>query len=359
MIKKIKIIDFYLGKSTMQGFLLSLLLLVVLFSFFELLIQMNSVGKGSFRMADAFTYVALTVPKRMADLMPMAALLGSIVALGLLADHQELTAMQAAGISVQHISAAVLATSVLLMFISIFVSEFIAPSLDQQARILRSQAIYGNEILLTKHGFWVRHGSSFIHVGETLSKENAANIEIFEFEPTGLLRKFIYAKQGHIQKNNEWLLTEVEAVTIDGETMTQKNLPDYSIKDFLRPSQVAVLKLPPDSLSLSDLYKYIGILQKRGLNTEAYSLAFWQKICLPVTTAVMVLLSLTFIFGSTRIRNAWQRIFRGMLVGVIFYLSSQLFNNLGLILHLPSIVTTLLPVCIILVVSLRLLRRAF
>ncbi|MDO8942493.1 MAG: LptF/LptG family permease, partial [Desulfobacterales bacterium] len=70
----VKIIDRYLGRNTIQGVLLVLSVLVVLFSLIELLVQLNDVGKGDFRVADAFGFVALTTPKRVVDLMPLAAL---------------------------------------------------------------------------------------------------------------------------------------------------------------------------------------------------------------------------------------------------------------------------------------------
>jgi lipopolysaccharide export system permease protein len=72
-----------------------------------------------------------------------------------------------------------------------------------------------------------------------------------------------------------------------------------------------------------------------------------------------VLFSLTFIFGSTRIRNASQRIFVGMLVGVVFYLTNQILGHLGLILDLPPLLTTLAPVSVLLLVAIKLLRKAF
>ncbi|CAG0952946.1 partial Lipopolysaccharide export system permease protein LptG, partial [Gammaproteobacteria bacterium] len=108
-----------------------------------------------------------------------------------------------------------------------------------------------------------------------------------------------------------------------------------------------------------DLLSYIRSLEERAQNSKAYALAFWQKVCLPVTTGIMVLLSLTFIFGSTRTRNASQRIFLGMLTGVVFHLANQIFGHLGLILNIPPILTTLLPVGLVLIIALRLLRRAF
>jgi lipopolysaccharide export system permease protein len=359
MREQIKIIDLYLGRTTLMGFLLVLSILVVLFSFLELLVQINDIGKGNYRLADAFLYVALTTPKRMVDLMPLAALLGSIVSLGLLADHQELTAMQAAGISVQRIAFSVLGTSIALMLATILMAEFIAPPLDQGARIRRSKAIYGKALILSKDGFWVRHGLSFVHVGRTLSAERAADIEVYELDEAGQLRQFIFAREAVIEGEHDWRLMQIHAQLFNAEGVAVNPISVYHLKGFLTPGQVAVLELPADSLSLSDLWSYIRSLDRRGENSEAYALAFWQKICLPITTGAMVLLSLTFIFGSTRIRNAAQRIFAGMLTGVVFYLINQILGHLGLIFDLPPLMTTLTPVGVILILALRLLRRAF
>jgi lipopolysaccharide export system permease protein len=325
----------------------------------ELLIQINDVGKGTYRLPDAFAYVALTIPKRLVDLMPLAALLGSIVALGLLADHQELTAMQAAGISVQRIALSVLTTSLLLMLVAVTMAEWVAPLLDQHARIRRSSAIYGKPVMLSKEGFWVRHGKSFVRVGRTLSADRAADVEVYELDEGGRLRQFISAKEAVIEGRNDWRLTHVQAKVFEGDIVAERSMHEYQLEAFLTPSQVAVLELPPDSLSLSDLWSYIRSLDERGENSAAYSLAFWQKVCVPVTTSAMVLLSLTFIFGSTRIRNAAQRIFAGMLTGVVFYLTNQIVGHLGLIFNIAPLLTTLAPVGVILVIALKLLQRAF
>jgi lipopolysaccharide export system permease protein len=356
---QIKIIDRYIGRNTLQGFFLVLSLLVVLLSFMELLIQIKDVGKGSFQMPDAFGFVALTIPKRIVDLMPVAALLGSIVALGLLADHQELTAMQAAGISVQRIAFSVLGTSGVIMLAAIIMAEFVAPPLDQMARFQRSRAIYGKAMMMSKEGFWVRHGSAFVHVERSLSKERAADIEVYELDESGRLRQFISAAEAVIHDGQNWHLRGLQAKTFNGDAVSVLSMDEYHLRSFLTPGQVALLQLPPDSLSLSDLWSYIRSLEERAQNSKAYALAFWQKICLPLTTGVMVLLSLTFIFGSTRTRNASQRIFAGMLTGVVFQLANQIFAHLGLILNLPPILTTLAPVGFILVIALRLLRSAF
>ena len=57
-------------------------LLVSLFSIVELVAQLDDVGKGSYEIKEALLYVALTVPERIGDLMPVSALLGGILPWG-------------------------------------------------------------------------------------------------------------------------------------------------------------------------------------------------------------------------------------------------------------------------------------
>jgi lipopolysaccharide export system permease protein len=66
-----KTIDRYMAMHTIGGVLLVLFLLIILFSFFEFLVQLNDVGKANYGVVDAFVFVGLTVPKRVVDLMAL------------------------------------------------------------------------------------------------------------------------------------------------------------------------------------------------------------------------------------------------------------------------------------------------
>ncbi|MBL0715265.1 MAG: LPS export ABC transporter permease LptG [Desulfosarcina sp.] len=356
---RIKKIDLYIGRNTLQGCFLMLAALVILFSFLELLSQLNDVGKGQFRLVDAFIYVALTIPKQAVILMPMSALIGSTVALGMMADHHELTAMQAAGISVQRISLAVVGTSLILMLIAIFLTEFVAPPLDQYARLRRSEARYGRTALMSKNGFWVRQDRFFIHVGGSFSARQATEVELFELDEAGRIRQFIYARTATMQEDRSWLLEGVSQQVVRDDIIHHENIGQYRLDHFLTPDQMQILKLPPDSLSLSALYEYPRGLEDLEQNAEVYEYAFWQKICQPVTTAVMVLFALTFIFGPVRVRSAGKRIATGVLVGIMFYFLNQILGHVGLLFNLPPVLTTLAPVGLILLFALRQLRHTF
>jgi lipopolysaccharide export system permease protein len=355
----LKKIDRYIGRNTLQGVFLMLAGLLILFSFLELLSQLNDVGKGQYRLADAFLYVALTTPKQAVTLMPMSALLGSTVALGMMADHQELTAMQAAGISVRRISMSVVATSLLMMMAAIFLAEFVAPPLDQYARQQRSEARYGKTVLVSSSGLWVRQDRLLIHVGSSFSERRASDVELYELDQTGRIRRFIHARSANIQEDQSWLLEGVSQQTVKDDVIYAEQMEHYRLEGFLTPNQMQILKLPPDSLSLSDLYAYTRNLKAREQNAKAYEHAFWQKICQPVTTSAMVLLALNFIFGPVRIKSAGKRIATSVIVGIMFYLLNQIFGFVGLLFDIPPVLTTLAPVSLILVFAWRQLKRAF
>ncbi len=351
------ILDRHVGLTTINGFLLVLGVLLALFSFLELLGQINDIGKGGYQIGDAFLFVALTLPKRAVELMPVSMLLGSIVALGMLADHNELLAMQAGGVSARRICFTVLGAGVLMMVLSLVLAEFVAPPMDQHARIKRSRAMYGKGVMLSKQGFWIRSGKDFVHVGKTLSKSEAADIEVFELDGSGNLQRYIYARNADISAGHQWQLSAITERVVTEQGVQNRQIDKLSIPAPLKPEQISILELPPDSLSLSDLAGYIAGLRQRRQNADRHALALWQKLTLPLVNGVMVLVALTFIFGPTRSRSAGQRIFLGTIVGILFYLVNQICGHLGLILNLHPAATTLVPVTAVLWVALYLLRR--
>lgn len=354
-----KTLDRYIGTSFAWGFSLVILILISLFSFLELVVQLDDVGKGNFQMLDCFLFVGLTLPKRILDLLSVSALLGSIIGLGMLADRGELIAMRAAGLSVRRICFSVLAAGGLLMLMAGIVAEFVAPPLEQHARTHRLLAISGSpRMLLTKRGFWARHGKYFIRVGKTLSGGIATDLDIYERGEEGHLRAFIHAREADIHNDKRWILKGIQKKVIEEQRIATYSLPSLTLDSFLSTEQVSVLELPPDSLSPSDLYQYIETLRERGQNADHYTLALWQKVAVPLTTGAMVLLSLPFVFGPPRGMTVGLRITLGTMVGITFYLANQVIGYMGLLLELHPALTTLAPVAAILWIALWRLRHA-
>jgi lipopolysaccharide export system permease protein len=293
----------------------------------------------------------------MLELMPISTLLGSVVALGLLADHNELLAMQAGGVSVRRICWSVFATGTVLILLTGLLAEIVVPPLDQLARKKRALAISGTGFTLTKQGFWARRNSTYIHVGKTHSGGVATDLDIFETDGKGRLEIFTHAREANIQNNNQWVLRAVTRKTFTDRGITTTHMASLTLDSFLSSDQVEVLEIPADSLSSTDLYRYAGAMRESGQNADRYALALWRKLGIPLTTGAMVLLSLPFVFGSTRSVAAGKRIMMGSFVGIVFYFGDQVIVNIGLLLRLSPIIIAMTPVILISGIALWKLRQ--
>jgi len=352
-----KTLDRHIGISFLRSFLVIFIILVALFSLLELMSQLDDVGKGNYQVQDVLIFIGLTLPRRMLELMPISTLLGSVVALGLLADHNELLAMQAGGLSARRICWSVFAAGSILILLTALLAEIVVPPLDQLARKKRALAVSGSEFTLTKQGFWARRNLTYIHVGKTHSGGIATDLDIFETDEAGRLEKYTHAREADIQDNNQWILRAITRKTFTDQGITTTHLPSLRLDSFLSSDQVQLLEIPADSLSASDLYRYAGALQESGQNADRYLLALWRKLGVPLTTGAMVLLSLPFVFGSNRRVTAGKRIMLGSFVGIVFYFGDQVVVYLGLLLSLSPMITALTPVVLISGVALWKLRH--
>ena len=337
-----KTLDIYIGRHFLKFFFIVLAVPGILFSFFELLSQLESVGRGTYSINDAVRFVLLTLPGRLQDLMPMTVLLAGIISLGMLADRHELLAMEASGMSVSRISAPVLAACLFLMLVSVGAGEVIIPGLEQKARDLRFQALSGGNVTPVRHGFWARSHDSFIHTESVSEQGTAEEISIFKFDEKTRIRAFIHAKSARISADR-WILNDVQIKTIRGVEIKTEKVPSLELDAFLTSEQVSALEIPPVYLSTTELLQYISAIEKSGQNAEHYKLALWQKLSLPLTTAAMALLSLTFVFGPVREIGAGLRITVGAFAGIALYFGQQLVTHIGTFLDLPAFLTALIP----------------
>ena len=342
-----KTLDRHIGLSFLRSFVLIFTILVLLFSLLELMSQLDDVGKGSYQVKDVLIFIGLTMPRRMLELMPISTLLSSVVALGLLADHGELLAMQAGGVSVRRICGSVFATGTIMILLTGLLSEMIVPPLDQLARNKRALAVSGTGFTLTKQGFWARHGNSYIHVGKTLADGAATDLDIFETDEKGRLHVYTHAREANIRNENQWILKTITRKTFTDQGMTTRYMSSLALDSFLSADQVEVLEIPADSLSAADLHRYTIALRESGQNADRYALALWRKLGVPLTTGAMVLLSLPFVFGSNRRVSAGKRIMLGSFVGIIFYFADQVIVNIGLLLSINPAIIALAPVFLI------------
>ena len=333
----------YLWGSLIRGYWPVLIVLLAVFSLFVFVEEVDEVGKGRYSFWKAGEFVLLTLPDRFVVLSPFIALLGTIMALGNLANGRELVAMQASGISHYQIAWAVIQIGVLFMVLVAALQEYVTPTLDQKAHISRSLALSNSQVYQGKEGIWFRDDTRYIRIKSLRYGEIPQDIDIFEFNRGGEMIAYLYVEEADVQNSQQWILKNIRKKTIQGPRIVEETLSSIPWDSPFNRAEMRLLTLPPSSLAPSDLFRYIGILQRKNQNVLRYELAFWEKIFMPIKTGLMLVVALPFAFGPLRNASAGKRIMLAGLVGIGYYLTTEILEHLGILFGATALLTTVAP----------------
>ena len=206
----IPILHRYLWGSVIRGYLPVLSILLAVFSLFVFVEEVDEVGSGRYTFLAAGEYVLLTLPDRFVVLSPFIALLGSIMALGGLANGRELLAMQASGISQFQIAGMVLQVGMVFVLIVGCLEEFVTPTLDQYAHISRSLALSNSQVYQGKQGLWFREDRRYIRIKTLQYGEIPQDIDIFEFNNNGEMKVYYFVEEADVQDPQKWVLKNIQ-----------------------------------------------------------------------------------------------------------------------------------------------------
>ena len=340
-----RILDRYIATNIATHTAIVLFVLLALFTFFAFMDEMGQVGRGSYGLAQAAQYVVLTIPRMMVQMFPIAALIGSMAGLGLLARHNELTVIRAAGVPLKRIVWAVMKVGLALAIMVSVLGEWVAPRSEGRAQVLRSVSMSENISFKGKNGLWARDGNSVVNVREIMPDGKLAGVYIYDFAEPNQLKQITQAKQA-IYLRDHWSLQDVTHQQFEADTVHSSQAVEEVWTTRLSPDLLNVVIVKPDTLSMVGLRNYVNYLHENGLKAERYEVAYWAKIAAPFVTGVMVFLAIPFVFGSLRSVTAGQRIVVGTLIGVGFYLFNQVTTYVTLVYELNPIAGALLPAVI-------------
>ena len=352
-----KILDRYLGRIILQYTLISMAVLLALFTFVNFLDQVGSLGKGNYGLAEATKFVILTIPRLLYELFPMAALLGTIIGLSLLANDSELIVMRASGVSILQITASALKMGGIFVVFAVLIGEVISPYTETEAQRGRAEALQQNIQQQTNFGLWMRDTQTYVNVGEVLPDLTLLRVKVFEFDPDKRLRSMVTAEQGKFQ-DNYWVINDVKQTFIDpqGHAETMQT-PSAQWRSRVTPQILSVFLIQPDQLSFWQLSRYIKHLTSNQQKTDPFELAFWGKIMLPLSTAVMVVLAIPFVFVNIRSGGLGRSLFTGIMLGLGFYAANKGFGYVVLANGLSPFMGATLPVIGFLFFAMVMMRR--
>ncbi|MCZ4303168.1 LPS export ABC transporter permease LptG [Zoogloeaceae bacterium G21618-S1] len=346
-----RILRRYLAREIIGATFMVLLAFLGLFAFFDFINELDSIGKDGYQVHHALVYVALILPGRVYELMPIAVLIGSLFALTTLARHSEITVMRASGLSTSRLLRELSLIGSLFVVLTFVFGEYVAPPAEkaaQQWRLTATGSTVSNEL---RSGLWVRDGHRFINVQSLTPQRELQGIRIYEFDDKLTLRTISDAKHGLFVEGAGWRLTDIAQTIFEADRTRVATLDELSWASELTPEVLSVLMVTPERMSVTTLYAYLRHLIDNNQKTDRYEIALWKKIVYPFAVLVMMALALPFAYTHDRMGGVSVKVFAGIMLGVAFHLLNGLFSNLGVINAWPPAVAALAPSTLFLIAA--------
>lgn len=259
-------LDRYIGIHVFLAILTVLGIIVGLALLFAFIDELGDV-QGNYGLGDALQYVLLTSPRRLYDMLPMAALIGCLIGLGTLASSSELTIMRAAGVSLGRIVLSVMKPMLVLLVAGILIGEYVAPLTEDIAQARRSLAQGAGEAQSSKRGLWHRQENEFVHVNAVQPGGVLVGVTRYRFDEERRLLSSSFARRASYQ-GDHWRLENIATTHFRGDHTEVARAPEERWDVQLTPQLLGTVVMEPEALSITGLWRYIHYLGEQGLNNS-------------------------------------------------------------------------------------------
>ena len=348
----------YFTREILGASVLVLLALLSLFFFFDLIRELDDLGRGQYRLTAMLGYVALTLPSHAYVLLPAAGLMGTLFALARMSEQSEITVMRASGFSLAQLALHVSAAGAVVAIATFALGELVVPYTEEAAKGLRLKATRSIVAREFRSGFWVKDDKSFVNIQDVTPDTELLSVRIYEFDAAYRLTAISRADKGTYAGGNKWQLANVELTRFEGDRAVLQKLPLATWSSVLTPDILSVLKIVPERMSALNLRAYIEHLRDNRQKATRYEIAFYNKVLYPLAAMAMMVLAIPFALGSARAGGVGVKIVMGILIGLAFHFAGRLFSHLGVLNDWPALASAALPLMIVVLTATLALRRA-
>lgn len=349
----LKILDKYILKQVIEMFLMGVFVFTtIIFASDTFITLIKQIAKFGIPFKVAFIIILLNLPAVIVMTIPMGVLLSTVMTLNRLSLSSEVTVMRACGIGLNRIAKPIFIFAIVMALSSFFINETVVPVMTKQAKDLALWALGQKNIPDGKENFVFKE----LNDGGTLkrlfyvgycNKKTLHNVTVLDNSKDGTIQ-VLQAKEGKTSPKG-WEFEKGAAYTIanNGQVLNT-TLFDTSVVKFGLDLSKEMNKNLAKEMNFTKLMKYLTKSDISDKERQIYTIELFDKIALPLTTLVFVLLGVPLAITPPRVRYNRGFLF-SILIIFAYYLVRALsisFGEAGSLLPflaawLPNIILTI------------------
>ncbi len=323
------LLDGYVVKLYLSWLSLAFLGLLGIFYISTFIDLSDKLFRGETDGRTLLAYFWFATPQFIYYLIPVSALVATLVTIGLLTKSSELTVMKACGISLYRVAAPLLLFGALWGGFLFVLEETVLASANRRAEELRHVMRGGSpQTFDVINRQWIvgKTGSIYHYVYFDPRRDQLNGLSVYEFDGGQLSKRTFAAEavfgegwEGHDVWEREFT---AGSTAMPFKTFAEQDLP-------LEPPEYFETQRPAaDRMSYGQLRAYIGELRASGFDVVQPVAALHRKLSFPLVSIIMTLIALPFAV-TTGCRGAMYGVGIGIAVSAVYWIVISIFAAIG------------------------------
>ena len=326
--KRLTVLDKYILKQVITMFIMGVLVFTsIIFASDTFITLIKQISKYGIPFRIAFIIIILHLPSVFVMTIPMGVLLSTVMTLNSLSLNSEITVMRACGIGINRIAKPIFAFAIVMALCSFFINETVVPVMTKEATDLALYAFGQKNIPDGKQNFTFKETAEggmlkrLFYVSDC-QDDVLYNITVLDASKKDSIQ-ILQAREGSTSPEG-WKFQKGAIYTIseEGKSLDTTLFNDSTIL-FGTDLTKEMNKNLADEHNFIQLLKYLTHVDEKNINE--LKIALYDKIALPLTTIVLVLIGVPLSITPPRVRYN-----RGFLFSILIIFAYYLIRALSI-----------------------------
>ena len=323
-----KLLDKYILKQVIEMFIMGVLVFTsIIFASDTFITLIRQISMYGIPFKIAFLMIILHLPSVFVMTIPMGVLLATVMTLNGLSLSSEITVMRACGLSINRIAKPIFVFALIMACLSFLINETVVPVMTKQSTDLALYAFSRKNIPEGKQNFTfkeIKEGSMLkrlFYVGDCTDKV-LHNITVLDASKDGTIQ-ILQAREGATAADG-WKFQKgaIYTVTDKGKSFDTTLFEDTTISFGMDLSK----EMNRNVASEHNFMQLCKVLANPDVPDRTFlSISLYDKIALPLTTVVLVLIGVPLAITPPRVRYN-----RGFLFSILIIFAYYLVRALSI-----------------------------
>ena len=334
-VRGLSLLDWYVVRMYLRWVSMAVVGLLGVFYISTFIDLADKLFKGETNLAQLLEYFWYATPQFAYYVLPISALMATLVTIGALTRSSELTVMKACGISLARAALPMFVLSLVWSGCLFALEESVLGQANRRAEAIRHEIRSGSPPptnLLNRR--WIAGAGNTLYHSRYVDPERVVidGLSVYELEDgPWRIRRRTYAARATFDVGWEGRGVWTRQFPATGAVGTPPTYTSAAVQPlpFLDPPETFRTEQPdPDVMGFRELGGYIETLRARGLDVVGLVVALHRKASFPFVCLVLTLIAVPFAV-TTGSRGALYGVGAGIVLAFAYYVILSVFGAIG------------------------------